>query len=197
VIPEALDPEQAETAAFREAEVAFFAGDADSALVLFQDMAENYPRSLLADDAAHRYIMLNKYQATGGGKAVEHWGRLEWGRLVGDSAAVDSSARAINETWPGGELAAESWLALAEIAAAAGDFEAAMERLDQVIHEHDWDRRRAPIALMRQGEILLGELDRPQEALLRYETVLTEYPECVLAGEARRIVERLRRDLKS
>jgi tetratricopeptide (TPR) repeat protein len=195
VLPEALDPEQAETASFKAAEVVFYRGEPDSAMVLYQDMAENNPRSLLADDAAHRYITLVKNTRVPG--VLELFGRMEWGRYVGDSTAVDTSAALILELEPQGEIAAEAWIALAELSVRASRPDEALARLERVVEDHAWDKRRAPQALMRMGALLEHDLDRPQDALLRYETILTDYPQSVLTGDARRIVERLRRDLKS
>jgi tetratricopeptide (TPR) repeat protein len=196
VLPEAIDPEHAELAAYRLAEVEFFRGDIDSALTLFQDMAEAYPRSLRADDAAGRYILLNKYQSVGGGVALELLGRMEWGRQVGDSAAVDSTATLILENWGGGELGAEAYLGLADIAERSGRYEQALDYLEKLVAAHAGDRR-APTALQRQGDILAGKLHRPEEALRRYEAVLADYPTTVQAGDVRRALERLRRDIKS
>ena len=196
VIPEAVDPEHAETAAYKLAEVEFFRGNIDSALVLYQDMAEKYPRSLLADDAAGRYILLNKHLLVGGGTAVQLLGRMEWGLLAGDSAAVDSSASLLIDNWSGGELAAEAHLGLADLAERSGRYPEAIEHLEGIVTGHRGDRR-APAALKRQGDIYVQRLSRPKEALERYETILTDYPNSVEAGEARRLAENLRRDLKS
>jgi tetratricopeptide (TPR) repeat protein len=196
VVPEALDPEHAELATLNLAEVEFFRGNPDSALILYQDMAETYPRSLFTDQAAARYIMLNKYQGLGGGDAVTVWGKMEWARLLGDSVQVDTSARKLMDLHPRSELAAEALLALSETADAGGDYLAALAFLDTLLDEHAGDRRAAE-ALMRQGNILHTKVDRPQEALMRYETILTDHPTSVQAGDARRLVETLRRELKS
>ncbi len=197
VLPDAIDPEQAETATFKLAQTAFFRGMPDSAMVLYQDMAETYPRSLLADDAAGRYVMLNKYATVGAGVAVQVLGRMDWALMAGDSAAVDSTARLLIDNYGGGELGAEARFAQARIAREGGRPQRALEELDHITADFADDTRRAPRALMEQGDILLRDLDRPQEALLRFESVLTDYPDCLQAGEARRLVEALRRDLKS
>jgi tetratricopeptide (TPR) repeat protein len=196
VLPEALDPEQAEKAHLQLAEVEFYRGNVDTALVLFQDMAEAYPRSLFSDQAAARYIMLNKYRGVAGGEALKVWGRMEWARLLGDSVTVDASANSLIQMHPEGELSAEALLALAEIANVGGNYIGALGYLETLVTDHPTDRRAAE-ALMRQGSILQARLGRPQEALMRYETVLTDYPRSVQAGDARRFVEVLRRELKS
>jgi tetratricopeptide (TPR) repeat protein len=193
VAPISVDPEEVEKAAFEQAEVQFYRGDFDSAMVLYQDMAQAHPRSLLADDAAGRYIMLNKYQALGGGAAVQALGKMDWARAAGDTAVVDSVADLLIGTYSGGELAAEACLAKAEVAPTP---EAALGYLDKLVDEHK-DDRRAPVALMRAGDLLRNKLNRPGEALVRYESILTDYPESLEAPEARRLVEKLRRDIKS
>ncbi len=195
VIPEAIDPEDAERAAYELAEVEFFRGNPDSAKTLYQDMAENNPRSLLADDAAGRYILLNKYGSLGGGAAVQSLGRLEWSRQVGDSAAVDSVAGRILAVYPQGELGAEALLARAEVKVAGGNPAAAVADLDTLVARNP-DDLRAPTALKRAGDLLTNRLDRPRDGLERYERILTDYPGSLEAPEARRIVEALRRDIK-
>lgn len=196
VLPEALDPEHAESAAYRAAEVAFFRGDADSALTLYQTMAETYMRSLLTDDAASRYILLNSYAKVDGGAAMGLYGRMEWGRAAGDSAAADSTARLIIERYPDMEIAAEAWLALADISAAAGRPVEAVERLDRVVRDFPGNRR-AAVALKRQGDLYSLELNDPERALEKYESMLAEYPESVLGAEVRSRVRALRGGLKS
>jgi tetratricopeptide (TPR) repeat protein len=192
---EAFDPEHAEEAAFMVAEVEFFRGRPDSAKALYQTMAETYPRSLRADDAAGRYVLLNKYAALGGGEAVAVLGRLAWGRRVGNAAVVDSSARFLVERYPGGELAAEAHLAQADMAGTAGDPSAALAHLDAIVNGMPTERRRAE-ALVRQADILVA-LGRSEEALGKLETLLADHPASIQAGEARRRVEALRRELKS
>lgn len=192
---EAFDPEDAEEAAFMTAEVEFFRGEADSARALYQTMAEAYPRSLRADDAAGRYVLLNKYQALGGGEAVAILGRLDWARHVKNGAAVDSTAQLLIDRYPGGELAAEAYLARAEIAESRGDHAAALAHLDAIVSGMPTERRRAE-ALSRQAAILLA-MGRTADALGKLETLLADHPGSILAGDARRQVEALRREIKS
>jgi tetratricopeptide (TPR) repeat protein len=193
VIPEALDPEHAESAAYRLAEVAFYTGRAEEALELYQDMAETYARSLLTDEAAGRYILLNTYSTLGGGEAVGLLGRTEWARSVGDSALADSCAQELIRRYPEGELAAEAWLARGELALERDDPQTALDRFEKVVTGHAADRR-APVALKRQGEIYMS-LGRNDEALARFERILADYPQSVLAGEVRRHVQQLRQSL--
>jgi tetratricopeptide (TPR) repeat protein len=195
VIPEAMDPEHAELASLELAEVEFFRGDPDSALVLYQDMAEGHPRSLYTDQAADRYITLNRYHQSDP-EGVVLWGKLEWARHVADSTAVETSAQALLRDRPTGELAVDALLALAESAEAGGNLQGALGYLGRLVEENP-EARKAPEALMRMGHILAERLGRPQEALQRYESVLTDYPTSVQAGDARRLVEALRSDLKS
>jgi TolA-binding protein len=108
---------------------------------------------------------------------------------------VDYTARFLVDRYPGGELAAEAYLAQAEIAEGRGDHAAALAHLDAIVTNMPTERRRAE-ALSREADILLG-LGRSQEALEKLETLLGDHPGSILAGDARRKVEELRREIKS
>lgn len=194
-VPQAFDPEHAELAQLRMADVELFRGNPDSALVLYQNMAQNNPRSLYADQAADRYILLNKYQAMDR-KALELLGKLEWARLRGDSMGVEVAGSGLLSGQAPDEIAAIALLAMAEAAETGGNYTAALHRLDDLANRFRSDRL-APEALMRGGILLQEKLGRAQEALLRYESILTKYPESVQVGDARRLVEKLRRELRS
>jgi tetratricopeptide (TPR) repeat protein len=196
--PEAFDPEDAELSALRLADLEFFRGAPDSALKLYQQMAEANPRSRFTDQAAGRYILVNKYLSLRMAKAlVVTWGRMEWGRMAQDSTVVAKAATELLDRDAQGELAAEALLALSEVAEAGGNLEAARARLEELTRSYAWDKRRAPEALLRLGVLLADKMKRPEEALPRFETLLTDYPVSVQAVEARRRVETLRRDLRS
>ncbi|HET9235132.1 MAG TPA: tetratricopeptide repeat protein, partial [Candidatus Eisenbacteria bacterium] len=195
--PQAFDPEDAELAALRLAEIQFMKGNIDSAVTAYQDMADKNPRSRFADQAASRYIMINKYRLGGGlDGLVKTWGRMEWARLAGDSLAVTRAAAELKERDPDGELAAEALLALGEVALAGGNPTGAQASLDELVRRFPKDRRRAPEALMRMGNILADQ-GKLQDALTKFEAVLIQYPTSVQAGDARRRTEALRRDLHS
>jgi len=194
---EAFDPEDAELAALRLGEIQFMKGNLDSALTLYQQMADNNPRSRFADQAASRYIMINKYRMGGGlDGLVKTWGRLEWARLAGDSLEVSRAAADLKQRDPDGELAAEALLALGEVELAHGNAEGARASLEELVRTYPKDPRRAPEALLRLGAILSDQGKR-EEALSKFEAVLTDYPTSVQAGDARRRMEALRRDLHS
>lgn len=194
---EAFDPEDAELAALRLGEIQFMKGNLDSAVTLYQQMADNNPRSRFADQAASRYIMINKYRMGGGlDGLLKTWGRLEWARLAADSVEVSRAALDLKQRDPDGELAAEALLALGEVALARGNRDGARASLEELVRTYPKDQRRAPEALLRMGEILSNQGKR-EEALSKYEAVLTDYPTSVQAGDARRRMEALRRDLHS
>lgn len=195
--PQAFDPEDAELAALRLAEIQFMKGNIDSALTAYQDMADKNPRSRFADQAASRYIMINKYRLGGGlDGLVKTWGRLEWARLAGDSLEVARTAAELSERDPDGELAAEALLAMGEVAIAGGNPAGAQTSLEELVRRFPKDRRRAPEALMRMGNILADQ-GKLEDALTKFEAVLIQYPTSVQAGDARRRTEALRRDLHS
>jgi tetratricopeptide (TPR) repeat protein len=191
---EAFDPQDAELSSLKLADIEFYRGNPESALSLYQSMAETNPRSLLADQAADRYILLNKYQ--GLGTVMKDAGTLSWARDIQDSMQVETTAAAVLAGDPPSEIGAMAFLALSEAAERGGNYPQALSRLETLVQRYPADRK-APEALMRQGRILSEHLDRPEEALMRYETVLTDYPASVQAGDARRLVETLRRAIKS
>jgi outer membrane protein assembly factor BamD (BamD/ComL family) len=161
-------------------------------------MADTYPRSRFTDQAAARYILLNKYARTAMSvDLVRAWGRMEWARLAGDSAAVAATADSLQDRDPEGDLAAEALFALAEIAQAGGNPGGAALRLEEIVRRFPGDKQRAPEALLRLGTLLADVLSRPEDALTRFESILTDYPASVQVGDARRRVEALRRGLRS
>lgn len=194
-VGEAFDPQDAELSSLKLADIEFYRGNADSAQFLYQSMAEANPRSLLADQAADRYILLNTYRSLGP-QAMKDLGTLEWARDIQDSMKVETAAEAVLASQPPSEIGALAMLALSEVSERGGNFPRALTQLETLVQRYPADRK-APEALMRQGRILSEELDRPDEALLRYESVLTDYPASVQAGDARRLVETLRRAVKS
>ena len=71
-----------------------------------------------------------------GGRRCSSSGRMEWGLLAGDSAAVDSSASLLIDNWSGGELAAEAHLGLADLAERSGRYPEAIEHLEGIVTGH-------------------------------------------------------------
>jgi tetratricopeptide (TPR) repeat protein len=121
---------------------------------------------------------------------------MEWAVLAGDSAGVEAAAAELIADYGTFEVAAEAWLALAGISEEGGNYPLALARLQSLVGAFP-SSRQAPLALMEEGRLLETRLGRPQEALMRYESILTDYPQSVYAGDARRRVESLRRELKS
>ena len=50
-------------------------------------------------------------------------------------------------------------------------------------------------AMMRIGDVLYGEMGRGEEAVRGYATILEQFPDSFLAGEARRKIDRIRKEV--
>ena len=174
--------------AWRYAEALFFAGQSDSALSLYQRIAEN-PQGPFRGDALERTYLIEDAEpraalAVFGRIAYEEW-RDDHRRAM---ALTDSLAQAL----PRGALWAQAALLLASQREAAGDARGALGPLLTVADSLP-DDRLAPLARQRAGDLYRTRLGDEHAALAQYEECLARYPRAWNAPEVRRVAERLRR----
>ncbi len=175
--------------AWRYAEALFFAGRSDSALTLYQRIAED-PQGPFRGDALERTYLIEDAEPRG---ALAVFGRIAYEEWRNDRrralALTDSLAQAL----PRGALWAQAALLLASQREAAGDARGALGPLLAVADSLP-DDRLAPLARQRAGDLYRTRLGDEHAALAQYEECLARYPRAWNAPEVRRVAERLRRN---
>ncbi len=176
-------------ARFLRAEFEFFAGELDSALVHYTEVAERSDDPDAASALDRLYLIEESPQARVrpmlGAIAYERWR----GRTAQALALADSLWRL---QAPRGEYASHAALEAADLRLAAGDARGALAPL-LVVCDSLPDDRLAPVARQRAGDAYaaLGDV---RNALAQYEECLARYPRAWNSAEVRRRVERLRRE---
>jgi tetratricopeptide (TPR) repeat protein len=191
--PADTDTETQAEGAFLAAELKFYAGDFNAAQPLYQGVAEGFTRTRKANDAVGRYLQIARAQDQKDLEALKTYARMEQFSRLEDTTAVIQAARQLSAQFPASDLAAEGLVREAEMIRAPLRAEEAIGLCQKAAVEHP-KARAAAYALALIGDICLRELNDHPRALATYEKLLDLYPDNLLAGEARRTVERLRRE---
>lgn len=187
------DPETKAEGAFLAAEMKFYAGEFSAAQPLYQGLAENFTRTRKTNDAVGRYLQIVRAQDQNDVAALKAYARMEQFSRLEDTTAVLQAARELADGFPGSDLAAEGLVREAELIRGPRRAEEAIALCEKAAAGHP-KARVAPYALALVGDICLRDLQDSRRALAAYEKLLDLYPDNLLAGEARRTVERLRRE---
>lgn len=98
--------------------------------------------------------------------------------------------------YPGHSLTDEIWWRKANILKELGQFEASVAFLDQIVNKYPYDIL-SDDAYFLMGTILEDYLDRKEEAMEIYQSLLKKYPGSVFTSEARKRYRNLRGDFNS
>ena len=180
---------QSPEAAFPLAEALFFSGMADSALAVYQRIADD-PRGASAGAALERVYLIEDADPK---SALPAFGRLAWEEWRGEPKRAQAIAESLWTALPRGSLWAEDAVRLSALRERAGDFKGALVPV-LALADSLPDDRLAPVARQRAGDIYLDRLKDERAALAAYEDCLARYPRAWNAAEVRRRVETLRRD---
>ena len=175
-------------AAFRHGEALFFAGQFDSALAVYQRVAQN-PQGPFAGAALERIYVIEDAQPR---TALPAFGRIAYEEWRGRDKRAMALADSLYHALPRGPLWAHAALSLGARLEASGDGRAALVPLLALADSLPGDRL-APVACQRVGEIYLVLLKDEVAALARFEECLARYPRAWNAAEVRRRLETLRR----
>jgi tetratricopeptide (TPR) repeat protein len=187
------DTETKAEGAFLAAELKFFAGDFNAAQPLYQAVAENFTRTRKTNDAVGRYLQIVRAQDQNDAAALKAYARMEESTRLEDTTAVVQAAQQLAAQFPASDLAADGLVREAEMIRSRLRAEEAIGLCGRAATGHP-KARAAPYALALVGDICLRELNDHPRALAAYEKLLDQYPDNLLAGEARRTVEKLRRE---
>lgn len=166
-----------------------FAGDPDSALAVYQRVAEE-PHGRFAGVALERIYLI---EDAGPREGLLPFGRIAYDEWRGERLHAQLLADSLYHTLPHGPLWAQVALTLARLREADAQPAYALEPLLAVADSLP-DDRLAPLARQRAGDIYRTQLKDDRRALEQYEECLARYPRAWNAAEVRRQVEQLRRD---
>jgi tetratricopeptide (TPR) repeat protein len=174
--------------AWHYAEALFFSGQSDSALTLYQRIAEN-AQGLFSGGALERAYLIEDAEPRA---ALAVFGRIAYEEWRDDHRRALALTDSLTQALPRGALWAQASLLLASQREAAGDAPGALGPLLAVADSLP-DDRLAPLARQRAGDLYRTRLGDENAALAQYEECLARYPRAWNAPEVRRVAERLRR----
>ncbi len=182
------NPEEAEEALFRKAELLLFKGEYDSCTEALKTIVGRYPRGLFVNDALELKVMitdskdamnwsLDRYS---GGVFAMRRGWLDsasvlFGELVSDSAS---------------KLAPQGQFEIAQIRALKAQPAEAVQEYRQLISRFGQSSL-VPRAWAAIGALYEGPLNDRQQARLAYQTIVTEFKDSPLVEEARLHLQRM------
>jgi TolA-binding protein len=167
---------------YRLAEIAYFEGNLKLAREGFDGLPRDFPRSLWANDALRRSLLLTAF-ATVAEADMKNLARAEYlsRQRRFDSALVLLAGMRTSAEAP---LAPTALFVAAETHLAAGRADSAVALWDQYVTEYP-ESGDAPLALKNAAEVADFRLQQPQEAVAHYRRLLEAYPRSHYAEAAR------------
>ncbi len=154
-------------ASYTYAEALFFAGLSDSALKVYQTLAQD-PAAPFTGAALERIYLIEEAKAPLGLRA---FGRIAYENWRGEPKNASAVAESLYRSLPQGPLWAQAALVVSAQRAAAGDARAALVPLLAVADSVPQDRL-APLARQRAGDLYLDKLQDATSAAAQYEECL-------------------------
>ncbi|HMB71570.1 MAG TPA: tetratricopeptide repeat protein [bacterium] len=180
-----------EKALYEEARAALYAGNTAEADSLFKQVAQQYRKGLLVNDALQLSILVNTNQ---GEEALATYGKalLDLRRREAPAAVIRLDALLSQSA--GEAIVDDALLLLGRAHREAGDPDRALAALQRAVGEAQVGDLAAAARLMR-AEILADEKNDHAAALAEYEELLVAYPETLSADRARELAGTLKRVL--
>jgi tetratricopeptide (TPR) repeat protein len=183
-------PDQSDEAQLRLADIAFFNGRIDDALALLTTVSKNVQNDF-ANDAIELQILLHE-NATAAPQALARFGRAEFlARQQKFSEAVAHLLELVHE-YPTSPLVDDALLRAGGLLVRAGRYTEALTAYNRLATEFREQSTMIDRALFRIGEVEQFGLSQPAQAIAAYERLIAEYPQSVLANDARGRIRVLR-----
>jgi tetratricopeptide (TPR) repeat protein len=180
-----------ERALYEEGRAALYAGRTAEADSLFKQVAQQYPKGLLVNDALQLSILVNTNQ---GPEALTAYGEALLDLRRRDAAAAVRKLLALVAASGGEAIEDDALLLLGRAHREAGDPDRALAALQSAVAGAQVADLAAAARLLR-AEILAGEKNDRAAALAEYEELLVSYPETLSADRARELAGTLKRVL--
>jgi len=172
-------------ALFNLADLDLIAGDYETALTGFSDLAEEAPEDRMANDCLDLALLLNEATFYDGPKPLAVFARYRLAlvhRAPGDArAALEELVKDHGES----SMHAIAMFDLAQIYVDERKYDVAIQRYEQLVAGHS-KHRLAPRALEAIGDIWMTHLGHPKSAQENYERILLEYPDDLFLDGVRR-----------
>ena len=156
-------------------------------------MVEAEAAGVLVNDALRLMLVIANAQETGDDEPVNLLADAHAARIRGDDQMSRELLEALSNRRTGAAVEAEALLLLGAGATVADEPRRAIAYYDRIIEGSDGITARAE-AMMRTGDIFSLKMGQRREAMDRYLAILEDLPPNILTGEARRKLERLRRE---
>jgi outer membrane protein assembly factor BamD (BamD/ComL family) len=191
VAARARQPVEREIAEFDTIELDFFQAAFDTAASSYRAFAATHPRGYLTNDAIGRMFLIDE-NSDCGRKPLTLYGASEMQRRAGRPDSAAALLRQVLDRHPGVELQDDCLLALGDLALRSPSPAVALGYYRAVADSMP-DSPLAAAALMRIGRCQTETKQDVPAAIAADERVLDRFPDSVEADEARKLIERLRK----
>jgi TolA-binding protein len=172
--------------------ISFLKHEFDRSLGEFREMVEQNMAGKLVNDAL-RFMLLMSDPLHGHDPLIAmadaHAALLAWDYGLARAHLTD-----LVEQYAGSPASAEGLMMLGGMTMRLGDFEDALGFYRQAAGSGAGIAFQVE-AMMRIGDVLYAEMGRGEEAILEYDAILERFPDSFLAGEARRKIDRIRKEV--
>jgi len=172
-------------ALFNLADLDLIAGDYETALAGFSDLAEEAPDDRMANDCLDLALLINEATFYDGPAPLAVFGRY---RLALVHRAPEDARAALEELvkdYGESTIHPIAMTDLAQIYVEDRKYDIAIQRYEQLVEGHT-EHRLAPRALEAIGDIWMTSLGHPETARKNYERILLEYPDDLFLDGVRR-----------
>jgi len=181
-----------ESAMFALGFISFLKHDHTRAVEEFRVMVEADVAGVFVNDALRLMLVIADAEETGDDEGVNLLADAHAARIRGDDKSSRELLELLSDDYTGAAVEAEALLMLGAAATVADEPRRAISYYDRIIKGTEAITARAE-AMMRTGDLLSVKMGRASEAMDAYLAILEDLPPNILSGEARRKLDRLRR----
>ena len=186
---QAKEPSVREEALFRWAEITFLRGDFEEAVKLSEALIRTFPEGMFVNDALKLAVFLEENGEPE--EALVLFAQAQWRRRQREFEEAEKLLDRLAEAFPTAQVRDDALFLSSALSMDKGAYPEAIERCRELIERYP-DSPLAPEAQQRIGRIYDEALREPNQALVEYERVLSDYPGTLLEDEVRRRIRALR-----
>ncbi len=174
-------------AIYNVANIQFYKGNTDSALVMYQKISQD-TKSDVSNDALERIMMINENKELI--KGLKLYGEYELELLANNTQKAAEKLKQIIKEYPDDNLTMTAHIKLGELYYNNNDYEQAADYLSKLIEKFpDYVNKDYAYFLAGKSYLMLNNPDKAEKTLTK---ILVEYPRSVYMNEARKIIRKIR-----